>query len=143
MISPASSVELEQNKALVRRLMKGIYAEKNVDVIDELAPADYTGSIPSMTFESREAWKAYYRASLTAFPDIAYTIDDMIAEGDRVALCWNLTGTHLGPYGTLEPTGKQIRVSGVFICRVASGKIVHGTGVWDTASVMRQLGVLP
>src|SRR5215207_1819599 len=135
--------EQEQNKELVRRLMHGIYAERNVDVIDEVAAPDFTGTIPGRSFESAAAWKAYNQGSLIAFPDLAYTIEDLLAEGDRVALRWTLTGTHLGPYGTLEPTGKRVEVAGVFICRCANGKIVQSWGVWDTASVMRELGVLP
>ena len=143
MISAEPSVQVEQNKALVRRLMEGVYVDRNVDVLDELAAADYTGSIPTLSFDSRDAWKAYNRASLSAFPDLAYTIDDLIAEGDRVVLRWTLTGTHRGAYGPVEPTGNRITVTGVFICRVANGKIAHSVGVWDTASVMRQLGVQP
>jgi predicted ester cyclase len=72
---------------------------------------------------------------------IATAIGRRRAEGDRVALRWTLTGTHLGPYGQLQPTGKRIEVAGVFLCRVANGKIAESWGVWDTASVMRQLGV--
>ncbi len=142
MISAESSVEVEQNKALVRRLMQGVYGERNVDVIDEVAAPDFTGSIPGRTFESTEAWKAYNRGSLAAFPDFVYTTHDLFAEGDRVALRWTLTGTHLGPYGGLEPTGKRVDVSGIFICQCANGRIVKSWGVWDTATVMRQLGAL-
>jgi predicted ester cyclase len=141
MISAESSVELEQNKALVRRLMEGIYRDRNVDVIDEVAAPEFTGSIPGRTFDSPEAWKDYNRGSLAAFPDFAYSLDDLFAEGDRVALRWTLKATHLGPYGSLAPTGRQIEVAGIFICQCVNGKIVRSWGVWDTASVMRQLGV--
>jgi predicted ester cyclase len=141
-IGPTSvGAEQEHNKALVRRLMHGLYGERNVDVIDEVAAPDFTGSIPGRSFDSPEAWKAYNRGSLGAFPDFAYTIDDLFAEGDRVALRWTLTATHMGPYGGLQPTGMRIEVSGIFICQCADGKIAKSWGVWDTATVMRQLGV--
>ncbi len=80
---------------------------------------------------------------IAAFPDINFTIEDMVAEGDKVVARWTLRGTHLGEFIGIPPTGKQVAVSGVIIHRLAGGKIVEDWALRDSLGLMRQLGLIP
>ena len=78
-----------------------------------------------------------------AFPDLHITIEDLIAEGDKVVGRNTVTGTHQGEYMGLPPTGKSITYNEIFICRFASGRIAETWGVVDVLSQMKQLGLVP
>jgi steroid delta-isomerase-like uncharacterized protein len=78
-----------------------------------------------------------------AFPDTQFTIDDMVAEGDRVAMRWTAIGTHNGDLDGMAPSGKPISVSGVSIDRIVDGKIVEEWSAWDALGMMQQIGVIP
>ena len=78
-----------------------------------------------------------------AFPDLHITVEDLIAEGDKVVVRNTVTGTHQGEYMGLPPTGKSITYNEIFICRFASGRIAETWGVVDVLSQMRQLGAIP
>jgi steroid delta-isomerase-like uncharacterized protein len=78
-----------------------------------------------------------------AFPDLHVTIEDLIAEGDKVVARNTITGTHQGEYMGLPPTGKSIRYDEIFICRFAGDRIAETWGVVDVLSQLRQLGALP
>jgi steroid delta-isomerase-like uncharacterized protein len=99
--------------------------------------------MPGQTLERLEDLKQYNRGSLAAFPDFAWTLHAMLAEGDKVAAHWTLVGTHQNAWGGLPATGRRVELMGVTVLRLADGQIVEGWGVWDTATVMRQLGLLP
>jgi steroid delta-isomerase-like uncharacterized protein len=77
-----------------------------------------------------------------AFPDLHITIDDLIAEGDKVVARDTVTGTHQGEYMGLSPTGKSITYNEIFICRFAGGRIAETWGVVDVLSQLRQLGAI-
>ena len=78
-----------------------------------------------------------------AFPDLHITVEDLIAEGDKVVARDTVTGTHLGEYMGLPPTGKSVTYNEIFICRFADGRIAETWGVVDVLSQLRQLGALP
>ena len=78
-----------------------------------------------------------------AFPDLHITVEDLIAEGDKVVARDTVTGTHQGEYMGLAPTGKSITYNEIFICRFADGRIAETWGVVDVLSQLRQLGALP
>ena len=79
----------------------------------------------------------------SAFPDFHVTIEDQIAEGDRVATRWTMRGTHEGEFRGISPTGKQITVTGIGIFRFSDGKVVESWDNFDQLGMMRQLGVIP
>ena len=81
-----------------------------------------------------------YRA---AFPDLQFTIDDVIAQDDKVVIRWSSRGTHRGELMGLAPTGKEATSSGISIDKIADGKIVESWNHWDTLGLMRQLGAAP
>ena len=78
-----------------------------------------------------------------AFPDLHVTVEDLIAEGDKVVARDTVTGTHRGEYMGLPPTGKSVTYNEIFICRFADGRIAETWGVVDLLSQLRQLGALP
>jgi len=78
-----------------------------------------------------------------AFPDMHVTIDDMVAEGDKVAARVTMTGTHKGEIMGIPPTNKKVTVSLIVIDRFAGGKIVEDNGIFNALDLMRQLGLVP
>ena len=108
------------------------FVEPNVLIRTPL-PVDATGA---------EALREVFGRLHQAFPDLHVTIEDLIAEGDRVVARNTVTGTHQGEYLGVPPTGKSIRYDEIFIFRVANGRIAETWGVVDVLSQMRQLGVV-
>jgi predicted ester cyclase len=82
-------------------------------------------------------------AMLAAFPDLKFSIDDILAEGDKAAVRYTITGTNQGPYMGTPPTGKKITLSGISIYKIAGGKLVESWGILDRMSLMQQLGIRP
>jgi predicted ester cyclase len=80
---------------------------------------------------------------LTAFPDLKFNINDIFAEGDRVAVRYTMVGTNQGSYMGAQPTGKKISINGISIYRIAGGRLVESWGVFDRLSLMQQLGSKP
>jgi hypothetical protein len=87
--------------------------------------------------------KAVHQGLLTAFPDSHTTIDDLVAEGDRVVMRGTATGTHKGSFMGAPPTGKSFKVTTMSVFRIANGKIVEHWGVVDGTGVLQQLGLMP
>jgi predicted ester cyclase len=91
----------------------------------------------------REGQKQTITAVRAALPDIRSTIDDLIAEGDKVVWRWTARATHQGPLMGIPPTGKQITFGGIVIDRIASGQIVERWDQTDTLGLLQQLGAIP
>jgi steroid delta-isomerase-like uncharacterized protein len=134
----------ETNKAIARRVFEEVFNAGNLDLIDELASPDavihFGGAQPLRGLES---YKRAFTASQPSFPDMHFTIEDMIAEGDRVVMRWTMRGTHRGEYLGVAATGRQVTEGGVSIYRIADGKVVEGWVYSDELGVMQQLGALP
>ena len=135
----------EQNKTNVRRLFEEVWNKGHVPVADELFTATYTHHDSSSPDLGRGPDSEKKRVTLyrNAFPDIRFTVEDIIAEGETVMTRWSCRGTHKGDLNGMAPTGKQITVSGVTVARVSNGKIAEGYVNWDALGLMQQLGVVP
>jgi len=96
-----------------------------------------------MRGDLKDAWKQMESEWYDAFPDMHVTIDDMVAEGDKVAARVTMTGTHKGKFMGIPPTNKKVTMWGIVIDRIAGGKIVEDHGIFDTLGLMRQLGLVP
>jgi steroid delta-isomerase-like uncharacterized protein len=90
-----------------------------------------------------EALKVVFLTLHRGLPDLRVTVEDLIAEGDKVVSRNSVTGTHLGEYLGLQPTGKSISYNEIFIFRFADGRIAETWGVVDGLSQLRQLGAIP
>ncbi len=133
----------EENKALIRRIAEEIFNKKNLAVVDELVDNDYVfHGGPGGQEKGRENFKQMQTILFTTFPDIRLTIEDMVAEGDKLAYRYTLRGTHKGDFMGIAPTGKQFELSGIAIGRVIGGKIVEEWDANDMLGMMQQLGVV-
>jgi steroid delta-isomerase-like uncharacterized protein len=135
----------EQNKTNVRRLFEEVWNKGHVQVIDELISSAYThhdSSTPDLGHghESETTRVALYR---NAFPDIRFTVEDLITEGETVVARWSCRGTHKGELNGIAPTNKQFNITGVSIVRFTNGKMFEGFVNWDALGLMQQLGVVP
>ncbi len=135
----------EQNKALSKRGVEEVWNQGKLEVIDELTAANCVFNDPTLPGGKVTGPKAYkqvvqmYRA---AFPDLRITINDQIAEGDKVVTRWTATGTHKGELMGIAPTGKRATVTGIAIDRFQNGKTVEQWQSGDTAGMLQQLGVV-
>src|SRR5215211_2245590 len=111
----------EENKALVRRQEEDLFSGGNLDVADEIYASDYR----------------------QAFPDLRVTVEDLIAEGDRVAAHLRFRGTHLGELDGIAPTGRRVDCTGIVVSRIEEGKIAEDWANFDDLGMMQQLGLIP
>jgi len=132
----------EENKALCRRLVEEGWNKHNLALLDELY-ADCVYYNPATGEIKGEALKQFLASMLAAFPDIRFTIEDLVAEGDKVVTRWSCTGTHRGEFMGLAPTGKQLTPSALDIFRIVEGKVVEERVELDTLGFFQQLGAVP
>ena len=133
----------EENESLVRRYVEQILNRGNMAVADELLAADYRRHIsPTTAPLSVDVQKQRLAGIRTAFPDWHLTVEDMIADGDRVAFRATIRGTHKGTFQSIAPTGKAVTVSALDIVRIENGKLVEHWGGPDLLSLLQQLGAV-
>jgi steroid delta-isomerase-like uncharacterized protein len=135
----------EENKALVRRVFEEGWNAGNLDLFDEADAPDYVLHDPSVPEDVRgvEGVKRFASMYLRAFPDLHFTVEDQVAEGEKVVTRWTSSATHQGELMGIPPTGNRTAVSGITISRVSGGKLAEDWNVWDTLGLIRQLGVVP
>ena len=130
----------KENKAIAHRFAQ-VWAAGGLHVVDELAAPDIVVSypIPPEPIRGAEAFKDFLKELIAGLPDVTVTVDDTIAEGDKVACRWTWSGTHKGPLFGFPPTGKPVQISGFTFYRIANGKVVEETGIGNTLSLIEQL----
>ena len=134
----------EENKALVRRFHEEVINKGNLGVMDELcAPNMVDHSLPPEFPAGMEGTKQMISMFRAALPDVRVTIEDLIAEGDKVTCRWTACGTHKGDFMGIAATGKQVTVTGIGIDRIVGGKAVEHWESFDQFGMMQQLGVIP
>jgi steroid delta-isomerase-like uncharacterized protein len=134
----------EENKALVRRFDEEVWGKGNLAVADELLATNFVlHAPPPEVAPDLEGYKQWVSTARTAFPDLQTTIEDMIAEGDKVVTRWTVRGTHKGEIMGIAPTGKQVTMTGISIDRIEGGKIVEEWNEMDMLGMMQQLGAVP
>ena len=137
----------EDNKALVRRAIEGVWNQGNVALVDELYAPDVRYQNPGVAdVRTREEFKRLVTALRSAFPDFHMTIEDMIAAGDQVVFRYTFRGTNTGDFVMPMPlpaTGKQVTMTGIAMDRVASGKVVEILDMADNLGLLQQLGLIP
>jgi steroid delta-isomerase-like uncharacterized protein len=132
------------NKAVVRRYYDEVLNQRKVDVLDELAVEDYIEHDPFPgQGNGRSDLKARALLLLGAFNPLQFTIDDVIAEGDRVAVRWTNHGTQSGSFMGMPATGGTFSIAGVDIHLLRDGRLAEHWHVVDMLSQMQQLGLIP
>ncbi len=134
----------KKNKATMRRIFEEVFNKGNLAIVDEVIATNYVVHSPmGQEYKGPEGFKQMATMSLTAFPDLHMTINDIIAEGDKVALHFTYTGTHKGDMMGIPPTGKKINISASLFIRFAGGKEVEAFEIADMLSFYQQLGIKP
>ena len=113
--------------------------ENRLDIIDEICAADYVGVGPYGNEIGPDAVKRGVASRRLSFPDIHVTIEDMIADGDKVVACLTFRGTQNGVFQGVPPTGKEVSWSGIWIYRVANGQFVERWHNYDMQGLMEQV----
>jgi predicted ester cyclase len=135
----------EQNKAITRRLVEEIFNRGNMSMVDELLAPDFVEreELPPGMPRDREGVKLLTTMLHSAFPDFKATIDEIIAEDDKVVLRQTWSGAQKGEFMGIAPTGKSVSFGVIDILRFAGGKLVEHWGLIDNMSLMQQLGAIP
>ena len=134
----------EVNKAALLLYVEEALNKGNLAVIDECISADWVYNSPlGQGLKGTEGFKQMVAMMRNAFPDIHYTFDDIVAEDDKVAARFTMTGTHKGDFMGIPPTGKQIKMTGAYFYRFKDGKEVEAIPFTDSMAMLRQLGVSP
>ncbi len=130
----------DENKAVMRNWFEEGWNQHNPDVIDDFfAPSFFMHGLDVDLAD----WKVFVAKNIKAFPDISYTVEDMIAEGDKVVVRWSFRGTHQGEFMGIPATGKQVTANGMNIARFANGKIIEDWGNWDALGLLQQFDAAP
>ena len=135
----------ENNKALVRGYIEEVFNKKNLAALEELISPNHIdhSAAAAGSPAGPEGSRQLIGMMLTAFPDLHVTIEDMIAEGDKVVFRMTMRGTQQGALGSIPPTGKQVAVSTIDIVRIEGGKIAEEWGIDDMLGMLQQLGLVP
>jgi steroid delta-isomerase-like uncharacterized protein len=136
-------VSLDDNKALVRRFIDEIFVQGRPESVDELLTDDFVGHTWPSTGDPKADLKAAIARISKALANPHFTVDDMIAEGDRVAVRLTAEATQVGEFMRMPASGKTYSISEIHIFRVKAGKVSEHWHQFDQMGMMRQLGAMP
>ena len=133
-----------ENKELLRNFYEEVFNQHNVDAAAKFIAKDAVShrGLPGMP-KGLERAKQRLSMYFAAFPDIKITVEDMVAEGDKVVARYTMSGTHKGGLMGIAATGKKVSITGIEIIRVSAGKLVEHWGASDGLGMMRQVGAIP
>lgn len=136
---------MADQKTIARYFMAESFSTGNLAPADDWVAPNFTNYDPGSppVPPGPEGYKLLVSGYRAAFPDIQITVDDLMAEGDKVVGRWTAHGTNSGPMMGMPATGKQATVSGISILTFAGGQVVEQHTNWDTLGMLQQLGVVP
>jgi steroid delta-isomerase-like uncharacterized protein len=139
------AMSLQDYKTLVRRLYEDGWSNGDLDLAANTYAPDFINHNPAMPGmpPGPEGIRLPINAFRAAFPDLRYTIDDQLAEGDQVVTLWTFRGTHEGEFMGVPAMGKQVEISGITLDRIANGHIVEHWRLTDILGMLQHLGVIP
>ena len=130
------------NKALVRRWFEEVWNKGRADLIDEFLAPNVAIYGLGETLRGPAAFKPFHAAYRDAFPDVNIVVEDLVAEGDRVAYRWSATATHRGGGLGIPATHRAARFTGMGFARFENGKLLEGWNNFDQLGLFQQLGVV-
>lgn len=134
----------QDNKVTVRRYYEEVFNQRKVDLVDQIAVEDYVEHDPFPgQGNGRGDLKARVQAILGAFDPVRFSIEDVVAEGDRVVVRWSQTGTQSGGFMGMPPTGRGFTISGIDIHELRDGRMAEHWHVVDQLALLQQLGAIP
>ncbi|MCC7540197.1 MAG: ester cyclase [Deltaproteobacteria bacterium] len=133
---------MSDRKVLVREFVDAVMSEGDVAATDRYLDASFVDHQPFPGHPgTRDGFKAGLAEMRAAFPDLRVNVEDVIEEGDKIALRVVMTGTQTGGFMGAPPSGRTIRVEGIDVVRVCAGKMVEHWGLMDTPTMLEQLGI--
>jgi steroid delta-isomerase-like uncharacterized protein len=137
-------MSIEHNKAIARQFFEEAYNTGNIGLLEQLlAPTYVDHKAPPGTPSGPEGIAHVITMFRQAFPDLRFTIEDQVAEGDKVATRYTFRGTQQGELMGIPPTGKQVSIGGISIYRITDGKMQQAWIEYDMLGLLQQLGVVP
>jgi steroid delta-isomerase-like uncharacterized protein len=133
----------EQNKTLARRWFEDMFSRGNLDAANELLSTEFVDHLPRDEERGIEELKHYVTIYRTAFPDIQDSVEDIVAEGDKVVVRWRSSGTHQGEFMGVAPTGRHVTFTGMRLFRIAENNIAESWVNIDERGLQEQLGAVP
>jgi len=133
------------NKSIVRRLYDEVWNKRKIDLVAELISPSHALVDPFVSGSQvgPELYRRRIQELTASFPDLRFTLDDLIAEKDKVVAAWVISATHKGEFMSIPATGKKISVEGITIHYIRDGKILDSNARWDSMGLLRQIGALP
>ena len=134
-----------ENKNIVRRLYDEVWNKRKLDVVTELISPSHALNEPFVSGSQvgPEMYRRRIQEFTSSFPDLRFTLDDLIAEKDKVVAVWVMSATHKGDFMNIPATGKKVSVEGITIHYIRNGKILDSNARWDAVGLLRQLGAFP
>ncbi len=132
----------EQNKELIKRMYE-VINEGDIEAYAEMLAPEYVWYMPSRSTKpiSRKEIVEFVKMLHSGFPDVAYSVEDLIAEGDIVVSRFIMRGTHTGEFQGIPATGNKVEMSGFMMTRIENGKCVEDKEEADTLGMMMQFGM--
>jgi steroid delta-isomerase-like uncharacterized protein len=132
-------------KKLVRRLYDEVWNKRKLELISEIIAPTHAINDPHLAGSAvgPDAYKSIFAQFIAAFPDLRLSVEELIAEKNKVVACWNLTGTHKREFRGVPATNRKISVDGVTVNHISNGKIIESFITMDYLSLTQQLGVIP
>lgn len=140
---------MEKNKRIIIRFFEEVWNKRKPEIVDDIFDNDChtfqlrSGTPATSTPRGPESIKDHIAEWLYGFPDLTFTIEQMIAEGDRVSTLLVMEGTHTGQWLGIPPNGKRINIRMMTIHRIQSGKIIEDWVIVESLGFFQQLGILP
>ena len=133
----------EQNKTLARRWFEDLFSRGDLDAANDILSVDFLDHLTHEDERGIEELKHYVSIYRTAFPDIQDSVEDIVAEADKVVVRWRSSGIHQGEFMGVAPTGRHVRFTGMRLFRIAENKIVESWVNIDERGLQEQVGALP
>lgn len=133
------------SKTIVRSLYEEVWNKRRLELVDEIISPSHALHDPNVSGSAigPEAYKRQVTRFILAFPDLQFSIEDMVVEKEKVAVAWTISCTHKGEFLGVPPTNKRISIEGITISHLADGKIMDSYISWDALGVFQQLGAPP
>ena len=131
-----------ENEATVRRLYEEVWNKRRFELLDELMSPNYVLQAPNISGSSvgPEEYKRQVLILLKAYPDLHWTIEDIVRGNEKIVVAWTFSGTHDGEFMGVPATDKKVFAAGITIHHVANGKLVASYTNWDQLGILKQLG---
>jgi predicted ester cyclase len=138
------ALSTQELRAINDRFFEEVINNRNFSIMEEFIAPEYIMHGAQSPVEGPDGFRQLGERVLTTFPDIHFTVDDFITDGEKMVVRWTARATHLGAFGPHPPSGKQVSWSGVSITRVNSeGMSVEDWQVEDTLAILMQIGAVP